>query len=148
MARFKKGTSGNLAGRPKGSKSAPNLLRDGLVNLDELKKVIAVIVGKAKEGDLQAAALLLDRCVPKLRQASDVTDEAELAEATAAAKVRGAIGEATRGMTLEDLLEASREPALEILIEGTAERSTIDLNLEAALQRQRRATIERGFSHE
>ena len=146
--KFPKGTSGNLKGRPKGTKSAPNLLRDGLVSSDDISKVVKVIVDKALEGDLQAAALLLDRTVPKLRQSADVTDEAELAEATAAAKVRGAIGEATRGMTLEDLLEASREPALETLIEGTVERSTIDLNLEAALQRQRRATIERGFSHE
>lgn len=62
MAKFEKGQSGNPAGKPKGAVSArTKLLREA--SLPTLKAVIE----KAKEGDLQAASLILDRTVPRLR---------------------------------------------------------------------------------
>lgn len=60
--RFKPGRSGNEAGRPKGAvNERTKLLRDA--SLPTLRAVIA----RASEGDLQAAALILDRVVPRLR---------------------------------------------------------------------------------
>lgn len=62
MAQFKPGQSGNPAGKPKGAVSArTKLLRDA--SLPTLKAVIE----KAKSGDLQAASLVLDRTVPRLK---------------------------------------------------------------------------------
>lgn len=62
MARFEKGQSGNPAGKPKGALSA----RTKLLKEASLPTLEAVIE-KAKAGDLQAAALILDRTVPRLR---------------------------------------------------------------------------------
>lgn len=107
MSKFQKGRSGNPSGRPKGTKSAPNLLRDGLVGLADLKEVVAVIVKKARAGDLQAAAILLDRTVPRLKPAADIADEAQLAEETAAARIRGARSEGSALLTLEELVAGS-----------------------------------------
>lgn len=108
MAKFVKGgPSPNPSGRPKGTKSAPNLLRDGLVGLADLKEVLAVLVQKAKGGDLAAASILLDRTVPKLKPAADVAEEADVAEAITAAKIRGLRVEGA--LTLEALIAASMD---------------------------------------
>lgn len=107
MSRFQKGHSGNPAGRPPGTKSAPNLirdlLRDGVVTEDDLRAVVAAVLAKAKDGDLAAAALLLDRTIPKLRPAVDAAEEEEVA----AARARGALSAGFGGSTLEDLVAGS-----------------------------------------
>jgi hypothetical protein len=60
--RFKPGRSGNEAGRPKGAVSErTKLLRDASL------PTLRVVVAKAAEGDLQAASLILDRTIPRLR---------------------------------------------------------------------------------
>ena len=61
-------------GRPKGSKNKKTLLREELYSLyfkesealivSELKGIVKALVKKAKEGDVQAAKILLDRCIP------------------------------------------------------------------------------------
>ncbi|QSX75743.1 hypothetical protein HIV01_004250 [Lysobacter arenosi] len=111
MARFKKGApSPNPRGRPKGSKSAPNLLRQDLISEDDVKEVIAKVVTMAKGGDLAAAAIVLDRTVPKLKpRVADVEDESNLAEALQAARVR-AIQGAGGGVSLETLVVMSGVP--------------------------------------
>ncbi|PZO66272.1 MAG: hypothetical protein DI635_01275 [Pseudoxanthomonas suwonensis] len=107
MSKFEKGRSGNPAGRPPGTKSAPNLirdlLRDGVVTEDDLRAVVAAVLAKAKEGDLAAATLLLDRTIPKLRPAVDAAEEEEIA----AARARGALSAGFGGSTLEDLVAGS-----------------------------------------
>lgn len=107
MSRFQKGHSGNPAGRPPGTKSAPNLirdlLRDGVVTEDDLRAVVAAVLAKAKDGDLAAATLLLDRTIPKLRPAVDAAEEEEIA----AARARGALSAGFGGSTLEDLVAGS-----------------------------------------
>src|SRR5690606_15307089 len=107
MTRFKKGSSGNPAGRPKGTKTAVNLLRDGLMGREDLAEIVAVLIEKAKAGDMQAATILLDRAVPRLKHAAVVGDETELAEAVSAAKIRGAKSEGASGLTLEALVFGS-----------------------------------------
>lgn len=64
MAKFKAGESGNPAGRPKGQSQAARL-RDAIAN--DVPAIISAIVKKAKEGDVAAAKLLLDRSIPAIK---------------------------------------------------------------------------------
>lgn len=107
MSRYKPGQSGNPAGRPPGTKSAPSLirdlLRDGVVTEDDLRSVVAAVLTKAKAGDLAAAALLLDRTIPKLRPAADPEEEG----AVAAARAHGVLSAGPAGISLEQLVSGS-----------------------------------------
>ena len=70
-------------GRPKGSKNKKTLLREELFSqclkeaeliiVSELRPIIKALVRKAKEGDVAAAKVLLDRCIPA-RKAIDKTE--------------------------------------------------------------------------
>ncbi len=109
MTRFKKGQpSPNPSGRPKGTKSAVNLMRDGLVSLEDLREVVAVLVKKAKEGDSTASTILLDRTVPKVKPVvDDLAGEAALAEALMNARMRAVKSASGTGLTLEELVSSS-----------------------------------------
>lgn len=67
---FKKGTSGNKAGRPKGSLNKQTLVKqavlaetEGLI-LKDAPKVIKAVLRQAIEGCRQSQKLILDRIVP------------------------------------------------------------------------------------
>jgi len=68
--KFKKGTSGNKRGRPKGAKNKKTELQEILVSksselmVQNLNKVVSVVIQKAEEGDLTAAKMILDRLIP------------------------------------------------------------------------------------
>jgi len=71
MAKEDKGLQNlNRSGREKGSKNKSTLLREALKNdfEEQLKKdfihVVKAVIDKAKDGDMTAAKLLLDRAVP------------------------------------------------------------------------------------
>ncbi len=61
--RFRKGASGNPAGRPPGSRNKATLILDALGD-DEARAVLDVVVQRAKEGDMRAAEILLNRASP------------------------------------------------------------------------------------
>lgn len=61
---FKKGISGNPNGRPK-TKVAKADLREAIA--ESLPDIITMLVDKAKYGDINAAKILLDRCLPALK---------------------------------------------------------------------------------
>lgn len=63
---FKKGTSGNPAGRPKGSVNKDNEELREMIRT-RTPNVLAVVFDKADEGDLYACKLILDRCIPTLK---------------------------------------------------------------------------------
>lgn len=61
---FRKGQSGNPAGRKPGKTRARKLL-DAIEN--DLPDIIEAMVKAAKEGDTAAAKLLIDRCIPTVK---------------------------------------------------------------------------------
>ena len=60
---FKPGQSGNPAGRREGSRNKASLMAEKLMEGDT-EGVIRAVIEKAKDGDMQAAKLILDRVVP------------------------------------------------------------------------------------
>jgi len=60
-----KGESGNPRGRPRKSQKTMAQLRSQIS--EHLPDVIEVLAGAAKEGDVQAARILVERCVPSMR---------------------------------------------------------------------------------
>ncbi len=69
MARWKKGQSGNPAGRSKGTPDRRTKLRDLIDPHAEI--LIQTIVTAALAGDMQAARILMDRACPSLKAVSE-----------------------------------------------------------------------------
>lgn len=63
--KFQPGQSGNPAGRPVGAKGRASVLRDSLDA--EVPEILKAVVQQAKDGDIQAARLILERCLPPIR---------------------------------------------------------------------------------
>jgi hypothetical protein len=61
--RFKKGESGNPKGKPKGAKHRASLLAEKLFEND-IEMVCNQVISQAREGNLQAAKIILDRLLP------------------------------------------------------------------------------------
>jgi len=64
---FRRGTSGNPGGRPKGSRNATTLAAEALLQ-GEAKALTRVAIEKALDGDNFALALCLDRVLPRPRE--------------------------------------------------------------------------------
>ena len=62
--KFKPGESGNLKGRP-ANKAATILLRKAIS--EAMPEIIQSLIDQAKRGDIGAATVLLNRCVPALK---------------------------------------------------------------------------------
>ena len=62
---WKQGQSGNPKGRPRKSQKSMAQLRRQIS--EHLPDVIEVLANAAKEGDVQAARILVERCVPSMR---------------------------------------------------------------------------------
>ena len=68
------GVSGNPRGRPPGRPDKRLLATQQM--LDEMRNIVAVLVGKALEGDTNAAAVVLAKCLPSIKaQAEKVNFE-------------------------------------------------------------------------
>ncbi len=68
------GVSGNPRGRPPGRPDRRLLATEQM--LDEMRNIVAVLVGKALEGDTNAASLVLSRVMPSIKaQAEKVSFE-------------------------------------------------------------------------
>jgi hypothetical protein len=62
---FQPGKSGNPKGRPKGIPNPQARLRQAIA--DDIPGILATLRQQALDGDVQAASLLLSRCLPPLR---------------------------------------------------------------------------------
>jgi hypothetical protein len=72
--RFKPGQSGNPSGRPK-STPITDALRKALSNPQELSRIIAAILQKAKKGDVKAFQAVAERLEGKPAQALTLAGE-------------------------------------------------------------------------
>jgi len=66
-SKFTPGKSGNPNGRPK-NKSAPVMLRKAIDQA--MPEIIEALIDQAKRGDIAAATVLLNRCIPALKAES------------------------------------------------------------------------------
>jgi hypothetical protein len=94
MAKYTKGQSGNPKGKPAGALSPAGRLREAIAQ--DIPGILATLRQQALDGDVQAASLLLSRCLPPLRpetaeQAIPVTgcSLGERVEAVVSAAVAG-----------------------------------------------------------
>ena len=71
MAKFKKGQSGNPAGRKPGTGEVAKLRKSIAAHLPA---IIKQLVKDAKEGDSRAARLLLERVIPPIRAMEQTVD--------------------------------------------------------------------------
>lgn len=131
---FKKGESGNPAGRPRGSVNKNlQMLRDAA------EAILPDLIKRAKSGDLEAQKLILDRGIPRLRAVTmpermglpdgTLTDQAKalvalIAEGnlstTVAAEIAGIITASARVEEIDQLRDELK--ALRALLEGRHER--------------------------
>jgi len=131
---FKKGESGNPAGRPRGSVNKNlQMLRDAA------SAILPDLIARAKDGDLEAQKLILDRGTPRLRAVSmpeamplpdgTLTDQARALVAqvaagnlstTVAAEIAGIITASARVEEVDQLRDELK--ALRALLEGRRER--------------------------
>lgn len=93
---FQKGRSGNPSGRKKGSQDWRGKLRSQLEGATP--EIIEALLDKARDGDLQAAKIIIDRVLPPLKAQSlpvtlqvNAQDEAGRAQAVFSAILNGDI---------------------------------------------------------
>jgi hypothetical protein len=67
QGQFKNGSSGNPAGRPAGSRNKTTLVCEQLLE-GEAEELIRKLVEKAKEGNIQALGMCLDRLLPARKE--------------------------------------------------------------------------------
>lgn len=72
-AGWKKGQSGNPAGRPKGSRNRATLLALAAME-GELDAVVRVVIDAAKAGDMAAARLVVDKLIPATKERAVTLD--------------------------------------------------------------------------
>jgi hypothetical protein len=70
---FEKGQSGNPAGRPPGSRNKATMLAEAMFQ-GEAETIIRMAIDKAKDGDMTAIRLCLERVFPRLRDRATVFD--------------------------------------------------------------------------
>ena len=90
VGRFRKGESGNPAGKPKGARHKLTVLAEKLM-ADDAEAIVRKVVEAAKGGDLTAARLVLDRIAPARRDNPVSFDLPEITTAAEASKVIAAL---------------------------------------------------------
>lgn len=84
---FQKGQSGNPKGRPRGARCKATMAALSLLQ-DDLQAVTQVCIDRAKEGNLMACKLILDKLIPPAR---DLPVTFPAPELTSAAGLRAAL---------------------------------------------------------
>lgn len=68
QGKFQKGRSGNPLGRPKGIRNRATLLVEALFE-DEIEGICRKVIEEAKQGNVQAIKIVLDRILPVKKEA-------------------------------------------------------------------------------
>jgi uncharacterized protein DUF5681 len=134
---FERGVSGNPAGRPRGARNRASMMAEALTDRDAVA-IARAVVAKAKNGDMVAARLVLDRVWPAARgralkldlpsvmdAASLVTAHAMLVAAVADGSVTGEEGTSLGALLTQQLKlieSADLERRLQALEELQAQR--------------------------
>jgi hypothetical protein len=63
---FQQGESGNPSGRPRGARNKRTVLAEHLLEGDT-EAIVRTMIGRAKQGDMAAVRLCMDRISPRLR---------------------------------------------------------------------------------
>ena len=113
---FRKGQSGNPAGRPKGSMNKATRLAQSLLD-GEAAELTRKVIELAKGGDMQALRLCLDRLVPPKKDSPvrvampDVNGAAGMKQASEAILMAVATGEITpaEGHAIAAIVEGHRK---------------------------------------
>jgi hypothetical protein len=63
---FQKGQSGNPAGKPKGARHKTTLMAERLMQ-DDVENIVNAVLTAARNGDMMAAKIILDRIAPVRR---------------------------------------------------------------------------------
>jgi len=116
---WKKGQSGNPAGRPPGARNKATLMVLGLMERDA-EEIAQAVITAARTGDLAAAKLVLERLAPPLRERPISIELPDTSTTEGVSKAQQVIIEAvgkgellpSEGSTLAALVE-SRRRALE-----------------------------------
>lgn len=72
---MKKGQSGNPKGRPPNPHKADIGKFRELITADDVQGILTSVIDKAKQGDIQAAKVILDRVLPVLKSIEIIDDE-------------------------------------------------------------------------
>ena len=113
---WKKGESGNPTGKPAGTRNKATLMIQRIMERGA-QEIAEAVVGLAKEGDLSAARLVIERLVPPAKERPialvmpDTASAEGIAQAQAAILQAVAAGEILPGeaATLSNIVEARRK---------------------------------------
>lgn len=115
---FRKGTSGNPKGKPRGALN--HSTRAALVMMHgQLENLTHTVINKALEGDMTALRLIFDKILPQARESPIESGAVTLPElscrnmASASAAIFSAVADGrltpTQGKTLSDMLDTHRK---------------------------------------
>jgi hypothetical protein len=90
---FQKGESGNPDGRPRGARNKRTVLAEHLLEGDT-EAIVRTMIARAKEGDMAAVRLCVDRICPRLTDRPAGFDLPPLARAADAPPAMAAIAQA------------------------------------------------------
>jgi hypothetical protein len=128
---FQKGQSGNPLGRPPGARNKATIMAEGLLE-SEAEAITRIVIEKAKEGDMTALRICLDRFAPPRKERAIAFDLPPLATTSDALKGIAALAAATA----EGDITPSEAGEMFKLVDGFAR------TLEVATLEQRVARLE------
>ena len=133
---FRPGQSGNPAGKPRGTRHRATMLAERLLD-GEAEAMVRTVIEKAKQGDMVALRLCLDRIVPPRRDWPVHFTIPEMNSADAASKAMGALASALACGELTPTEAAELSSVIHTYVKAI-EATEIERRLEALEEQQPR----------